>query len=170
MPHKRNPVLTENLTGLARVIRGAAVPALENITLWHERDISHSSVERTTLPDAIMACDFALERLQMVVEQLVIYPERMRENMDSLGGLIYSQKVLLALTQAGMNREEAYKIVQEISMNVWESGCKESFLEQLRNDTRINAVIQDDNLVELFNPQGYLTHISELVDRALESS
>ena len=170
MPHKRNPVLTENLTGLARVIRGSAVPALENITLWHERDISHSSVERTTLPDAIMACDFALERLQMVVEQLVIYPERMRENMDSLGGLIYSQKVLLALTQAGMNREEAYKIVQEISMNVWESGCKESFLEQLRNDTRINSVIQDDNLVELFNPQGYLTHISELVDRALESS
>lgn len=170
MPHKRNPVLTENLTGLARIIRGAAIPALENITLWHERDISHSSVERTTLPDAIMACDFALDRLYGVIDQLIIYPERMRENMDALGGLIYSQKVLLALTQAGLTREAAYEIVQEISMKVWDSGCKVSFLEQLRTDSRITDHISDDALVAIFNPQGYMTHIAGLVDRAIESS
>jgi adenylosuccinate lyase len=169
MPHKRNPVLTENLTGLARVIRAAAVPALENITLWHERDISHSSVERTTLPDACMACDFALGRLASVIDKLMVYPDRMAANVDALGGLVYSQKVLLALTQKGLSREDAYKIVQDNAMAVWDSGCTITFKDQLLSDDRLTAHLGKNDLDALFNPQDYLNHISALVDQAIQS-
>lgn len=164
MPHKRNPVLTENLSGLARVIRAGVIPAMENQTLWHERDISHSSVERTTLPDSIMACDFALERLTGVTDKLIVYPARMRENIDTLGGLIYSQKVLLALIESGLSREDSYKIVQENAMAVWDSGCKTSFLDQLKSDERIN----DIDLANLLKPSNYLDNIDELIDNAIK--
>ncbi len=121
MPHKRNPVLTENLTGLARMVR-SALPALENVALWHERDISHSSVERFIGPDATITLDFALARLTGVVDKLLVYPERMQANLDRMGGLVHSQRVLLALTQAGVSREDAYQLVQRNAMKVWESG------------------------------------------------
>ncbi|MEL6737515.1 MAG: adenylosuccinate lyase, partial [Pseudomonadota bacterium] len=121
MPHKRNPVLTENLTGQARMIRAYALPALENVALWHERDISHSSVERFIGPDATITLDFSIARLTGVVEKLLVYPERMQANLDAMGGLVHSQRVLLALTQAGVSREDAYKLVQRNAMNVWES-------------------------------------------------
>lgn len=170
MPHKRNPVLSENLSGLARVIRTAVIPALENITLWHERDISHSSVERTVLPDAIMACDFALKRLSEVMDTLIIYPERMRANVDALGGLVYSQKVMLALTETGLTREEAYSIVQDNAMTVWNSDFSKSFLEQLQTDKRVTDKIDSETLESLFNPQDYLVHTAALVDHAIESS
>ncbi len=122
MPHKRNPVLAENLTGLARIVRGYAVPAMENVALWHERDISHSSVERMIGPDATVTLDFALNRLAGVIEKLVIYPENMKKNLDKLGGLHNSQRVLLALTQAGVSREDAYAMVQRNAMKTWEEG------------------------------------------------
>ena len=123
MPHKRNPVLSENLTGLARIIRAAVAPALENITLWHERDISHSAVERVMAPDATIALDFALARLTGVIDKLLVYPEAMQRNLDLYGGLVHSQRVLLALTQAGMAREEAYRAVQRNAMRVWQEGA-----------------------------------------------
>ncbi len=170
MPHKRNPVLSENLSGLSRIIRAGVIPAMENMTLWHERDISHSSVDRTTLPDSIMACDFALDRLAGVMDKLIVYPKRMRENMNTLCGLIYSQKVLLALTQAGVSREDAYKLVQENAMKIWDGGCKESFLVLIQSDTRITQHVNVDDLAALFNPQDYLTHIGEIIDNALKSS
>ncbi len=132
MPHKRNPVLTENLTGLARVVRASVIPALENVALWHERDISHSSVERMLAPDATVTLDFALNRLAGVIEKLLIYPEAMAKNLDHLGGLVHSQRVLLALTQAGVSREDAYRIVQRNAMKVWEEGA--DFLAALRQD------------------------------------
>ncbi|HEY8964637.1 MAG TPA: adenylosuccinate lyase, partial [Alphaproteobacteria bacterium] len=126
MPHKKNPVLTENITGLARLVRAAVVPALENVTLWHERDISHSSVERNIGPDATVTLDFALNRLANVIDQLLIYPDQMLRNLNSLGGLVYSQRVLLALTQSGVAREDAYRIVQRNAMDVWDSDGKKS--------------------------------------------
>jgi adenylosuccinate lyase len=132
MPHKRNPVLSENLTGLSRLVRGYVMPALENVALWHERDISHSSVERVIGPDATIALDFALTRLTSIVKDLVVYPERMRLNLDRLGGLIHSQRVLLALTDAGVPREEAYRLVQRNAMKVWDDGA--DFLEALLAD------------------------------------
>src|ERR1700750_1841297 len=132
MPHKRNPILTENLTGLARLVRSAVVPALENVTLWHERDISHSSVERGIAPDATIHLDFALRRLANVVERLVVYPENMLKNLDRLGGLVHSQRVLLALTQKGMSREDAYSAVQGNAMKVWRG--EGSFLDFLQAD------------------------------------
>src|SRR6185312_1221512 len=135
MPHKRNPVLTENLTGLARLVRGAVIPALENVALWHERDISHSAVERVNAPDATIALDFALARLTGVVDKLLIYPEAMRRNLDRLGGLVHSQRVLLALTQAGMSREDAYRAVQRNAMPVWDG--KGRFLDLLKADKEI---------------------------------
>ena len=170
MPHKRNPVLTENLTGLARVIRAGVIPAMENITLWHERDISHSSVERTILPDSIMACDFALDRLAGVIDGLIVYPTRMHENMDALCGLIYSQKALLALTQAGLSREDAYKIVQDNAMAIWDGGCKTPFIDQLKTDPRVMNNIDEQTLTALFNSDDYVHHIDELINNALKSS
>ena len=135
MPHKRNPVLTENLTGLARLVRGMALPAMENVALWHERDISHSSVERMIGPDATITLDFALTRLTGVIDNLVVYPERMQANLDKLGGLVHSQRVLLALTQAGVSREDAYRLVQRNAMPVWEG--KGVFLDLLKADQRL---------------------------------
>ena len=127
MPHKRNPVLTENLTGLARMVRSAVIPALENVALWHERDISHSSVERMIGPDATITLDFALNRLAGVVEKLVVYPEQMQANLDALGGLVHSQQILLALTQKGVSREDAYRLVQKHAMDVWKKFSKNHF-------------------------------------------
>ncbi|HKK28996.1 MAG TPA: adenylosuccinate lyase [Alphaproteobacteria bacterium] len=156
MPHKRNPVLTENLTGLARVVRSAVIPALENVTLWHERDISHSSVERMIGPDATVTLDFALHRLAGVVENLVVYPDNMLGNLNKLGGLVYSQYVLLALTQAGMSREDAYGKVQEHAMATWREGG--SFLHRLQGDNEVTSRVSSEALVEMFEPSRYLSH------------
>ncbi|MDP7099633.1 MAG: adenylosuccinate lyase, partial [Rhodospirillales bacterium] len=149
MPHKRNPVLTENLTGLARIVRSAVVPALENVVLWHERDISHSSVERMIGPDATVTLDFALNRLAGVVENLLVYPEDMQKNIDQLGGLIFSQRVLLALTQAGVSREDSYLFVQRNAMKVWEQGA--DFLTELKGDNDVTVKISAGELEELFD-------------------
>ena len=149
MPHKRNPVLTENLTGLARIVRAAVNPALENVALWHERDISHSSVERVFGPDATIALDFALHRLASVVDKLVVYPEKMQQNLDALGGLVHSQQVLLALTQKGVSREDAYRLVQKNAMEIWHEGG--SYLNRLKADDEIKAALNDDELDALFN-------------------
>ncbi len=154
MPHKRNPVLTENLTGLARVVRAAVVPALENVTLWHERDISHSSVERMFGPDATVTLDFALSRLAGVVEKLLVYPDNMKRNLDMLGGLVHSQRVLLGLTQAGMSREAAYSAVQRNAMKVWTEG--KDFLEELKADGDVIAHIAEADLEACFD-MGYHT-------------
>ncbi len=154
MPHKRNPVLTENLTGLARVVRAAVTPALENVALWHERDISHSSTERVIGPDATIALDFALARLTGVVEKLLVYPEAMKENLNRLGGLIHSQRVLLALTQAGVSREDAYRIVQRNAMKVWET--RTPFLGLLKEDAEVTRHLDATALEGLFD-LGYHT-------------
>ncbi|PKP85941.1 MAG: adenylosuccinate lyase, partial [Alphaproteobacteria bacterium HGW-Alphaproteobacteria-16] len=146
MPHKRNPILTENLTGQARMIRAYALPALENVALWHERDISHSSVERFIGPDATITLDFALARLTGVVERLLIYPERMQKNLDAMGGLVHSQRVLLALTQAGVSREDAYALVQRNAMKVWESDGKLSLLDLLKADAEVTAALSGAEL------------------------
>jgi len=149
MPHKRNPVLTENLTGLARLVRSAVTPALENVALWHERDISHSSVERGIAPDATITLDFALARLAGVVDKLVVYPENMRKNLDRLGGLIHSQRVLLALTQKGVAREDAYAFVQRNAMPVWRD--QGDFLTLLKADRDVRAALSEAELEELFD-------------------
>ena len=151
MPHKRNPVLTENLTGLARVVRSAVTPALENVALWHERDISHSSVERFIGPDATITLDFALARLTGVVDKLLIYPERMQKNLDRMGGLVHSQRVLLALTQAGISREDSYRLVQRNAMKVWESDGQLSLLKLLQDDPEVSAKVPAAELAALFN-------------------
>ncbi len=151
MPHKRNPVLTENLTGLARMVRSAVTPALENVALWHERDISHSSVERFIGPDATITLDFALARLTSVVDKLVVYPERMRKNLDKMGGLVHSQRVLLALTQAGLERDAAYRLVQRNVMKVWESDGQLNLLELLKADAEVTAALSPAQLEEKFN-------------------
>src|SRR6476659_759901 len=151
MPHKRNPVLTENLTGLARVVRSAVTPALENVALWHERDISHSSVERYIGPDATITLDFALARLTGVVDKLVVYPERMQKNLDKMGGLVHSQRVLLALTQAGLTRDDSYRLVQRNAMKVWESDGQLSLLELLKADPEVAAALSAQDLEERFN-------------------
>jgi adenylosuccinate lyase len=146
MPHKRNPVLSENLTGLARMVRAYAIPAMENVALWHERDISHSSVERFIGPDACITLDFALARLTQVVDKLLVYPERMRKNLDRMGGLVHSQRVLLALTQAGLSREDAYSLVQKNAMQVWESDGELSLLELLKQDSDVSSRLSADQL------------------------
>ena len=151
MPHKRNPVLTENLTGLARLVRSAVVPALENVALWHERDISHSSVERFIGPDATITLDFALGRLTGVIDKLLIYPERMQKNLDRMGGLVHSQRVLLALTQAGLTRDDSYRLVQRNAMKVWESDGQLSLLELLKADPEVSAALPDKELEDKFN-------------------
>jgi adenylosuccinate lyase len=162
MPHKRNPVLTENLTGLARLVRSAVVPALEDVALWHERDISHSSVERGIGPDATVHLDFALNRLAGVVERLLIYPDNMLKNLDRLGGLVHSQRVLLALTQKGMAREDAYGAVQRNAMKVWRG--EGQFLEFLKADPDIRPLLTDAELGELFD----LGYHFKAVDRVFE--
>ena len=154
MPHKRNPILTENLTGLARLVRSSVTPALENVALWHERDISHSSVERGIAPDATAHLDFSLARLTGVIDKLIVYPERMQANMDQLGGLMHSQRLLLALTQAGVSRENAYSLVQRNAMKVWEKDA--DFLEELLADKDVMAALSEDEVRDKFD-MGYHT-------------
>ncbi|MEC7629470.1 MAG: adenylosuccinate lyase [Pseudomonadota bacterium] len=164
MPHKRNPVLTENLTGLARMVRGMALPAMENVALWHERDISHSSVERMIGPDATITLDFALARLTAVVEKLVVYPDQMQKNLDLLGGLVHSQRVLLALTQAGTSREDAYRIVQQNAMPVWRG--EGQFLELLKADKEVT--LSDEELEALFNLDYHFKHVDDIFARVFD--
>jgi adenylosuccinate lyase len=163
MPHKRNPVLSENLTGLARLVRSAVIPALENVALWHERDISHSSVERAIAPDATVHLDFALHRLAGVIEKLVIHPERMRANLDRFRGLIHSQRVLLALTQAGVSREDAYALVQRNAMKVWETGA--DFREELLRDPEVTAALPADRIEAAFDLGYHLKHVDAIFAR-----
>ena len=163
MPHKRNPILTENLTGLARLVRSAVIPALEDVALWHERDISHSSVERGIAPDATIHLDFALRRLAGVVERLVVYPQNMRRNLDLLGGLVHSQRVLLALTQKGMGREDAYASVQGAAMKVWRGEAK--FLDLLKADPEVRPRLTDAELSELFDDGYHFKHVDTIFGR-----
>ena len=165
MPHKRNPVMTENLTGLARMVRSAVVPALENVALWHERDISHSSVERFIGPDATITLDFALGRLTGVVDKLLVYPERMLKNMNRMGGLIHSQRVLLALTQAGVSREDSYAMVQRNAMKVWESDGALSLLDLLKADPGVAAHLDGASLEALFDLDYHLKHVDTIFAR-----
>jgi adenylosuccinate lyase len=165
MPHKRNPILTENLTGQARMIRAYALPALENVALWHERDISHSSVERFIGPDATITLDFALARLTGVVEKLLVYPERMQKNLDAMGGLVHSQRVLLALTQAGVSREDAYAIVQRNAMKVWESAGTLSLLDLLKADRQVTAALSEDELEEKFDLDYHFRQVDTIFAR-----
>ncbi len=165
MPHKRNPILTENLTGQARMIRAYALPALENVALWHERDISHSSVERFIGPDATITLDFALARLTGVVEKLLVYPARMQSNLDAMGGLVHSQRVLLALTQTGVSREDAYRLVQRNAMKVWESNGALSLLELLKGDDEVTAALSDAQLAEKFDLEYHFKHVDTVFAR-----
>lgn len=163
MPHKRNPVLTENLTGLARMVRSYALPAMENVALWHERDISHSSVERMIGPDATVTLDFALNRLAGVIEKLVIYPEAMKKNLDRLGGLHNSQRVLLALTQKGVSREDAYRLVQRNAMKTWEQG--KDFLSELKADADVTAQLSASDLEAMFDLGYHTKHVDTIFAR-----
>ena len=165
MPHKRNPILTENLTGLARMVRSYALPAMENVALWHERDISHSSVERMIGPDATVTLDFSLVRLTGVIDKLLIYPERMQKNLDRMGGLVHSQRVLLALTQAGISREDSYRIVQRNAMKVWESDGAIALLDLLKADPDVSAKLSDAELEERFNLDYHFKHVDTIFDR-----
>jgi adenylosuccinate lyase len=163
MPHKRNPVLSENLTGLARVVRAAVTPALENVTLWHERDISHSSVERVFGPDATIALDFALARLTGMIDKLIVYPEAMQANLDRYSGLVHSQRVLLALTQAGLSREDSYQAVQRNAMKVWLEG--KDFLTELLADPAVSAKISKAALTECFDLGYHFKHVDTIFRR-----
>jgi len=165
MPHKRNPVLTENLTGLARMVRGYVTPALENVALWHERDISHSSVERYIGPDATITLDFALARLTGVVDKLLVYPVRMQKNLDRMGGLVHSQRVLLALTQAGVSREDAYRLVQRNAMKVWESDGELSLMELLKADSEVTAALSPEVIEEKFDLGYHYRHVDTIFAR-----
>jgi adenylosuccinate lyase len=169
MPHKRNPVLTENLTGLARMVRGYVTPALENVALWHERDISHSSVERYIAPDATVTLDFALARLTGVMDRLVVYPDRMRRNLDRMGGLIHSQRVLLALTQAGVSREDAYRLVQRNAMRVWESDGRLSLAELLKADAEVTAALSPADIDARFDLDYHFAHVDAVFERVFGS-
>ncbi len=166
MPHKRNPVLTENLTGLARMVRAFALPAMENVALWHERDISHSSVERYIGPDATITLDFALSRLTSVIENLIVYPENMQKNLNKFRGLVHSQRVLLALTQAGISREDSYRIVQRNAMKVWEQG--KDFLEELLNDKDVSKTLSEAELREKFDLSYHTKHINRIFKRVFK--
>ena len=168
MPHKRNPVLTENLTGLARLVRMAVVPAMENVALWHERDISHSSVERMIGPDATITLDFALARLTGVVEKLVVYPTNMMRNMNKFRGLVHSQRVLLALTQKGVSREAAYAIVQRNAMKVWEQGA--DFLEELKADPEVSAALTPEEIEANFDLGFHTRHVDRIFRRVFGES
>ena len=166
MPHKRNPILTENLTGLARMVRAYAAPAMENVALWHERDISHSSVERMIGPDATITLDFALQRMTTVIEKLIVYPARMQENMDKLGGLMHSQRVLLALTQAKVSREDAYSIVQRNAMKVWEQ--QKDFLTELKADEDVMKALSAEELEEKFDLDYHTKHVNTIFERVFD--
>ena len=168
MPHKRNPVLTENLTGLARIVRSAVVPALENVALWHERDISHSSVERMIGPDATITLDFALARLTGVIDKLVVYPEAMMKNLDRFRGLVHSQRVLLALTQAGVSREDAYALVQRNAMKVWEDGA--DFMAELKADPGVRAALTEAQIEEKFDLAYHTKHVDTIFARVFNSA
>lgn len=168
MPHKRNPVLTENLTGLARLVRGHVIPALENVALWHERDISHSSVERNIGPDATIGLDFALGRLTGVVDKLIVYPEMMQANLDKLGGLIHSQRILLALTQEGMSREDSYAAVQRNAMPVWLEG--KDFLSLLKADAAVREHLDEARLESLFDMDFHMKHVDTIFTRVFGRS
>ena len=163
MPHKRNPILTENLTGVARMVRAGVIPAMENVALWHERDISHSSVERFIGPDATITLDFALARLADVIDRLVVYPEAMRANLEKLRGLLFSQKVLLALTQAGMSRDDAHRLVQRHAISVWNG--EGAFLDLLRADSEIGRHLDSASLEALFDPREYMKHADTIFRR-----
>jgi adenylosuccinate lyase len=165
MPHKRNPVLTENITGLARMVRGYVTPALENVALWHERDISHSSVERMIGPDATVTLDFALNRLAGVIEKLVVYPDNMKRNLDRLGGLVHSQRVLLALTQKGCAREDAYRLVQRNAMRVWRG--EGDFLTFLTEDAEVRKYLSAEELAAHFDLAHHFRHVDTIFDRVL---
>ena len=163
MPHKRNPVLSENVTGLARMVRGYALPAMENVALWHERDISHSSVERMIGPDATVTLDFALARLASIIDKLVVYPAAMQKNLDRLGGLIHSQRILIALTQKGVSREDAYRLVQRNAMNVW--GGESDFLSLLKADNDVRAKLSEKDLESNFNLDHHFKHVDTIFKR-----
>lgn len=163
MPHKRNPVLSENLTGLARLVRGYVTPAMENVALWHERDISHSSVERVIGPDATIALDFALARLTGMVDKLVVYPDRMHKNLDDANSLYFSQKVLLALTQKGLSREDSYALVQKQAMRAWEDG--DDFLSLLNKDPEISSKLSKDELAKIFDLSHFTKHVDTIFKR-----
>ena len=163
MPHKRNPVLTENITGLARMVRGYVVPAMENVALWHERDISHSSVERMIGPDATVTLDFALARMTGVIEKLLIYPANMQKNLDRLGGLVHSQRVLLALTQAGVSREDSYRLVQRNAMPVWRG--EGDFLALLKADAEVTAALTPEQIEECFDLGYHFKHVDTIFAR-----
>ena len=168
MPHKRNPVLTENLTGLARMVRSYAMPAMENVALWHERDISHSSVERMIGPDATVTLDFALARMTNVIDKLLVYPDNMLKNMNKFRGLVHSQRVLLALTQAGLSREDSYRLVQRNAMKVWEEG--KDFLEELLADQEVRAAISEGDLREKFDLGYHTKHVDTIFTRVFGSA
>ena len=167
MPHKRNPVLTENLTGLARMVRAFAMPAMENVALWHERDISHSSVERMIGPDATVTLDFALARLTGVVDKLLVYPDNMMNNLNKFRGLVHSQRVLLALTQAGVSREDSYRLVQRNAMRVWEEG--KDFLEELLADAEVRAALSEADIREKFDLGYHTKHVDTIFRRVFGS-
>lgn len=176
MPHKRNPVLTENLTGLARLVRASVVPAMENVALWHERDISHSSVERNIAPDATVTLDFALARVTQVVDNLLVYPDTMKANLDKLGGLHFSQKVMLALTQEGVSREDAYRLVQRNAMAVWDNAnenggfAKITLKDKLSGDNDVTKYLSDEKLTEIFDLTPYTKNCSFILNRVFESA
>ena len=163
MPHKRNPVLSENLVGLARMVRSYVTPAMENVALWHERDLSHSSVERMIGPDATVTLDFALGRLAGVVEKLIVYPKNMQKNLDRLGGLVHSQRVLLALTQKGVAREDAYRLVQRNAMKVWEG--KGDFLKLLKADKDVRKHLSEKELSKNFDLDYHFSHVDTIFRR-----
>ncbi len=171
MPHKRNPIGSENLTGQARIIRSAVIPALENVALWHERDISHSSVERTILPDALISADYALNRLAEIIDNLLVYPERMKHNLEMTGGLVFSQRTMLALTQAGISREDAYRIVQRNAMRVWEDRSTGkgtlTLRAMLEQDKDITDKLDQSALDTIFSYDAYTKNINDIIDRTL---
>jgi adenylosuccinate lyase len=163
MPHKRNPILSENLTGQARMVRAYCLPALENVALWHERDISHSSVERNIGPDATVTLDFSLRRLAGLIRNLVVYPENMLKNLNQMRGLVFSQKILLDLTQAGVSREDSYRMVQRNAMKVWDEG--KDFQEELLADTEVVAALGEDKIRESFDLNYHLKHVDTIFKR-----
>ena len=165
MPHKRNPILTENLTGLARLVRSAVVPAMENVALWHERDISHSSVERNIAPDATVTLDFALHRMASVIDNLLVYPDTMKANLERTGGLVFSQRTMLALTQAGISREDAYRIVQESAMKVWENIGQTTFQKEIESNEKATSKLSSDDLAGIFDYNVYTKNIDQIFQK-----